>query len=118
MPSCAASGGDAGAGERAAQAGERQLQAHRPVGLVACGAVGAEPRHVYLFDAQSEFDAGHIRPARECDLIVVAPATADLLRRATIYSRHATTELVTPTGAAIATATPSRTASQPPSQSW
>jgi uncharacterized protein (DUF111 family) len=28
-------------------------------------------------------------------------ATADLLRNATIYSKHATTELVTPTGAAI-----------------
>jgi uncharacterized protein (TIGR00299 family) protein len=32
---------------------------------------------------------------------VPTPATADLLRNATIYSRHATTELVTPTGAAI-----------------
>src|SRR5678815_6031474 len=32
---------------------------------------------------------------------VPAPATADLLRNATIYSKHATTELVTPTGAAI-----------------
>lgn len=32
---------------------------------------------------------------------VPAPATADLLRQATIYSKHATTELVTPTGAAI-----------------
>jgi pyridinium-3,5-bisthiocarboxylic acid mononucleotide nickel chelatase len=32
---------------------------------------------------------------------VPAPATADLLRSATIYSKHATTELVTPTGAAI-----------------
>ena len=32
---------------------------------------------------------------------VPAPATADLLRYATIYSRHAATELVTPTGAAI-----------------
>jgi len=32
---------------------------------------------------------------------VPAPATADLLRNATIYSRHVTTELVTPTGAAI-----------------
>jgi uncharacterized protein (TIGR00299 family) protein len=32
---------------------------------------------------------------------VPAPATADLLRKATIYSKHATVELVTPTGAAI-----------------
>jgi uncharacterized protein (TIGR00299 family) protein len=32
---------------------------------------------------------------------VPTPATADLLRQATIYSKHATTELVTPTGAAI-----------------
>ncbi len=34
-----------------------------------------------LFDPQSEFDAGHIRLARECDLIVVAPATADLMAK-------------------------------------
>jgi uncharacterized protein (TIGR00299 family) protein len=32
---------------------------------------------------------------------VPTPATADLLRNATIYSKHAQTELVTPTGAAI-----------------
>src|SRR5437762_1544893 len=32
---------------------------------------------------------------------VPAPATADLLRHATVYSKHVTTELVTPTGAAI-----------------
>ncbi|MFB9269386.1 bifunctional phosphopantothenoylcysteine decarboxylase/phosphopantothenate--cysteine ligase CoaBC [Bradyrhizobium erythrophlei] len=39
--------------------------------------------HVYtdLFDAESEFDAGHIRLARDCDLIVVAPATADLMAK-------------------------------------
>lgn len=34
-----------------------------------------------LFDAQSEFDAGHIRLARDTDLIVVAPATADLMAK-------------------------------------
>jgi phosphopantothenoylcysteine decarboxylase / phosphopantothenate---cysteine ligase len=40
-------------------------------------------QHCYtdLFDAQSEFDAGHIRLARDCDLIVVAPATADLMAK-------------------------------------
>src|SRR5205085_11552130 len=32
---------------------------------------------------------------------VPAPATADLLRGATIYSKHVSIELVTPTGAAI-----------------
>jgi pyridinium-3,5-bisthiocarboxylic acid mononucleotide nickel chelatase len=35
---------------------------------------------------------------------VPAPATADLLRNATIYSKHVSTELVTPTGAAILSA--------------
>jgi phosphopantothenoylcysteine decarboxylase / phosphopantothenate---cysteine ligase len=34
-----------------------------------------------LFDSDSEFDAGHIRLARDCDLIVVAPATADLMAK-------------------------------------
>jgi phosphopantothenoylcysteine decarboxylase / phosphopantothenate---cysteine ligase len=34
-----------------------------------------------LFDPESEFDAGHIRLGRDCDLIVVAPATADLMAK-------------------------------------
>jgi phosphopantothenoylcysteine decarboxylase / phosphopantothenate---cysteine ligase len=34
-----------------------------------------------LFDADSEFDVGHIRLAREADVIVVAPATADLMAK-------------------------------------
>ena len=34
-----------------------------------------------LFDAQSEFDVGHIRLARDTELIVVAPATADLMAK-------------------------------------
>lgn len=39
---------------------------------------------------------------------VPAPATADLLRHATIYQKYAQTELVTPTGAAILAAVVSR----------
>jgi phosphopantothenoylcysteine decarboxylase/phosphopantothenate--cysteine ligase len=34
-----------------------------------------------LFDLVGEFDVGHIRLARETDLIVVAPATADLMAK-------------------------------------
>ena len=34
-----------------------------------------------LFDPAGEFDVGHIRLARETDLIVVAPATADLMAK-------------------------------------
>jgi phosphopantothenoylcysteine decarboxylase/phosphopantothenate--cysteine ligase len=34
-----------------------------------------------LFDPDGEFDVGHIRLAREADLIVVAPATADLIAK-------------------------------------
>jgi phosphopantothenoylcysteine decarboxylase / phosphopantothenate---cysteine ligase len=34
-----------------------------------------------LFDAKTEFDVGHIRLAREADLIVVAPATADFVAK-------------------------------------
>src|SRR6185312_1213036 len=39
--------------------------------------------HVFtdLFDSRSEFDVGHIRLAREADLVVVAPATADLMAK-------------------------------------
>jgi len=34
-----------------------------------------------LFDPAHEFDVGHIRLAREADLVVVAPATADLMAK-------------------------------------
>ena len=39
--------------------------------------------HVYtdLFDTVAEFDVGHIRLARDTDLVVVAPATADLMAK-------------------------------------
>jgi len=48
---------------------------------LAVGALTGERAFTELFDPQSEFDVGHIRLAREADLIVVAPATADLLAK-------------------------------------
>ena len=44
-------------------------------------ALAGERCYTDLFDPQSEFDAGHIRLARDCDLIIVAPATADLMAK-------------------------------------
>jgi len=48
---------------------------------VAVGALCGERAYSDLFDPQSEFDVGHIRLARDTDLVVVAPATADLLAK-------------------------------------
>ena len=48
---------------------------------LAAGALSNERCYTDLFDPESEFDAGHIRLAREADLIVVAPATADLMAK-------------------------------------
>lgn len=48
---------------------------------LAVSALSHERVYTDLFDPQSEFDAGHIRLARECDLVVVAPATADLMAK-------------------------------------
>ena len=48
---------------------------------LAASALSHERVYTDLFDADSEFDAGHIRLGRECDLIVVAPATADLMAK-------------------------------------
>ena len=44
------------------------------------GAIAGEHPFTELFDP-SEFDVGHIRLARDNDLIVVAPATADLMAK-------------------------------------
>ena len=55
--------------------------AQRFVTPLAASALSHERVHTDLFDAESEFDAGHIRLARDCDLIVVAPATADLMAK-------------------------------------
>ena len=48
---------------------------------LAASALSHERVYTDLFDPTSEFDAGHIRLARECELIVVAPATADLMAK-------------------------------------
>ena len=48
---------------------------------LAVGALAGERAYTELFDPQSEFDVGHIRLARDTDLVVVAPATADLIAK-------------------------------------
>ena len=48
---------------------------------LSASALANERAYTDLFDPESEFDAGHIRLARDCDLIVVAPATADLMAK-------------------------------------
>jgi phosphopantothenoylcysteine decarboxylase / phosphopantothenate---cysteine ligase len=48
---------------------------------VAAAALSGERVHTDLFDPNSEFDVGHIRLARDTDLVIVAPATADLIAK-------------------------------------
>jgi len=48
---------------------------------LAAGALSADHVFTELFDRQDEHDVGHIRLSREADLIVVAPATADLMAK-------------------------------------
>jgi phosphopantothenoylcysteine decarboxylase/phosphopantothenate--cysteine ligase len=48
---------------------------------LAVGAIAGERAFTDLFDPRTEFDVGHIRLARDTDLIVAAPATADLLAK-------------------------------------
>ncbi len=45
------------------------------------GAIAGERPFTNLFDQASELDVGHIRLARETDLVVVAPATADRMAK-------------------------------------
>ena len=60
------------------------------------GALSADHVFTELFDRQDEHDVGHIRLSREADLVVVAPATADILARmaAGIANDLATTALL------------------------
>src|SRR3981189_2644785 len=48
---------------------------------LSASALAHERVYTDLFDPQSEFDAGHIRLARDCDMIGVAPAPADLMAK-------------------------------------
>jgi phosphopantothenoylcysteine decarboxylase / phosphopantothenate---cysteine ligase len=48
---------------------------------LSAGAIAGGRVHVDLFDWRTEFDIGHIRLARDTDLVVVAPATADLMAK-------------------------------------
>ncbi len=48
---------------------------------LAVGALAASRVFTDLFSRQDEEDVGHIRLARETDLVLVAPATADLMAR-------------------------------------
>jgi phosphopantothenoylcysteine decarboxylase / phosphopantothenate---cysteine ligase len=55
--------------------------AQRFVTPLAAGALSGERAYTDLFDPASEHDVGHIRLARAADLVVVAPATADLMAK-------------------------------------
>jgi phosphopantothenoylcysteine decarboxylase/phosphopantothenate--cysteine ligase len=55
--------------------------AQRFVTPLSVGALAADHVFTDLFDRQDEQDVGHIRLAREADLVVVAPATADLMAK-------------------------------------
>src|ERR1700742_2424841 len=48
---------------------------------LAAGALAGERVYTDLFDAVTEFAIGHIRLARDTDLVLVAPATADLMAK-------------------------------------
>jgi phosphopantothenoylcysteine decarboxylase/phosphopantothenate--cysteine ligase len=55
--------------------------AERFVTPLAAGAIVGERAFTDLFDPAHEFDVGHIRLAREANLVIVAPATADLMAK-------------------------------------
>src|SRR5215208_4233943 len=55
--------------------------AQRFVTPLAAAALAGQKAHTDLFDRDDEAEIGHIRLAREADLVVVAPATANLMAR-------------------------------------
>ncbi|PYE29651.1 phosphopantothenoylcysteine decarboxylase/phosphopantothenate--cysteine ligase [Rhizobium sp. PP-CC-3A-592] len=48
---------------------------------LAVGALAADKVFTELFSREDEQDVGHIRLARECDLVLVAPATANIMAK-------------------------------------
>ncbi len=48
---------------------------------LAVGALCADKVYTELFSREDEQDVGHIRLARDCDMVVVAPATADVMAK-------------------------------------
>jgi phosphopantothenoylcysteine decarboxylase / phosphopantothenate---cysteine ligase len=48
---------------------------------LSAGALAGDPPYTDLFDTQLELDVGHIRLARDTDIVIVAPATADLMAK-------------------------------------
>jgi phosphopantothenoylcysteine decarboxylase/phosphopantothenate--cysteine ligase len=69
---------------------------------LSAGAIAGERAFTDLFDASDEFDVGHIRLARDTDLIVVAPATADLMAKmAGGHADDLATAVLVATGAKI-----------------
>src|SRR6266550_3173350 len=48
---------------------------------LALAALSENPVHTTLWDLKDEVEMGHIQLSRQADLIVVCPATADLLAR-------------------------------------
>ncbi len=51
------------------------------VTAMSLAALSENPVHTTLWDLRNEVEMGHIRLSREADLVVVCPATADLLAR-------------------------------------
>jgi phosphopantothenoylcysteine decarboxylase/phosphopantothenate--cysteine ligase len=54
---------------------------HEFVTPLSVSAIAGQQVFTDLFDPRSEFDVGHIRLARDTDMVVVAPATADLIAK-------------------------------------
>lgn len=55
--------------------------AQRFITPLSAAAISGGKVYTELFDADGEFDVGHIRLSRETDIIVVAPLTADLMAK-------------------------------------